>query len=168
MREIFDFLTQHLFITGILIGGIFALFVWLRGLIHLRSLRKEMAKLKETVYTKMQIEAKGIRTQGNELDRLKSENENLRITVSALQQKPERAEIRQLHVYDRAIHAMLARAPGFSQSWELVLKEAEDEIRQTETGVAAFIRKVFLPGKPTLEVTSSTPVMGKDDSREGS
>jgi hypothetical protein len=86
-------------------------------------------------------------TRESELEQLRKTNENLRITVRSLQNKPGRAEIRQLHVYDKAIHSMLAKAPGFAPTWEMVLKEAEDEIAQTETGIGAFMRKVFVPRK---------------------
>jgi len=93
----------------------------------------------------MEIDAKGHKTREDELEKLRKQNENLRITVKSLQQKPNRAEIRQLHVFDKAIHAMLARAPGFAATWEMVLKESEDEIEKSETGITAFMRKVFVP-----------------------
>jgi hypothetical protein len=152
MMEVIDFLRNNPFLFGLLVGLIAVLFVWLRGLLRYRSLGREMAKLKESLYTKMQIDAKGHMTRESELEQLRKANENLRITVHSLQNKPGRAEIRQLHVYDRAIHSMLARAPGFAPTWESVLKEAEDEIVQAETGITAFMRKVFttqkqLPGE---------------------
>ena len=145
--EVVDFFQAHPFLLGLVAGLIAVLFVWARGLLRRRDLNREMARLKESLYTKMQIDAKGHMARESELEQLRKANENLRITVRSLQGKPGRAEIRQLHVYDRAIHSMLARAPGFAPTWEMVLKEAEDEIAQTETGVAAFMRKVFAPGK---------------------
>lgn len=155
MREFFDFLGRHPFITGLLIGFIIALAIWLRGLLQQRSLRREIASLKESLYTKLQIETKGHMTRENELEELKRQNENLRLTVGTLQQKPGRSEIRQLHVYDKAVHSMLARAPGFAPTWEMVVREAEEEVRQTETGITAFFRKVFIP-------QTSLPKTGND------
>ncbi len=147
MMEIVEFFRGHPFLLGLAVGLIAVLFVWVRGLLRCRSLNREMARLKESLYTKMQIDAKGHMTRESELEQLRKTNENLRITVRSLQNKPGRAEIRQLHVYDKAIHSMLAKAPGFAPTWEMVLKEAEDEIAQTETGIAAFMRKVFVPMK---------------------
>ncbi|HON37634.1 MAG: hypothetical protein ACOX3E_08075 [Desulfomonilia bacterium] len=147
MMEVVEFFRGHPFLLGLAVGFIAVLFVWVRGLLRCRSLNREMARLKESLYTKMQIDAKGYMTRESELEQLKKENENLRITVKSLQNKPGRAEIRQLHVYDKAIHSMLARAPGFAPTWEMVLKEAEEEIARTDTGIAAFMRKVFVPRK---------------------
>ncbi|MRR14521.1 hypothetical protein EG833_03660, partial [archaeon] len=84
MKEVFDFLTQHHFIFGILVGFTGVIVVWLRGILQMRVLRKEMLSLKDAMYRKMQIEAKGIDSRENELDRIKCENENLRITVNTL------------------------------------------------------------------------------------
>jgi len=122
MMEVVEFFRGHPFLLGLAVGFIAVLFVWVRGLLRCRSLNREMARLKESLYTKMQIDAKGYMTRESELEQLKKENENLRITVKSLQNKPGRAEIRQLHVYDKAIHSMLARAPGFAPTWEMVLK----------------------------------------------
>jgi len=144
MREVFDFLTLHPFLSGLLVGLVVAIAVWIKGLLRLRSLRKEITSLKESLYTRMQIETKGHMTRENELEVLKKQNENLRITVSSLQNKPGRSEIRQLHIFNRAVHSMLARAPGFAPTWEIVLKEAEEEVQKSETGITAFFRRVFV------------------------
>jgi len=159
MTEAYHFLTGHPFLSGLFLGLALAVFLWVKGLFRQRSLSKEIARLKDSLYTKMQIETKGSMSRENELEELKRQNENLRITVSALQQKPGRAEIRQLHVYDRAVHAMLARAPGFAASWEMVLKEAEEEVKLTETGLAAFVRRVFLPQKPSAGAQEAVPLI---------
>ncbi|MGC9325619.1 MAG: hypothetical protein ACP5G0_12835 [Desulfomonilia bacterium] len=146
--EIIEFFRDNPFPLGLLIGLAIAFIMWARGLIKSRSLNREISKLKESLYTKMQIDAKGHQSRENELEHLRKANENLRITVKSLQQKPGRTEIRQLHVYDKAIHTMLARAPGFAATWEIVLKEAEEDVEKSETGITAFMRRVFMPQKP--------------------
>lgn len=147
MIEVIDFFKEHPFLFGLFVGLLIAIGIWIKGLFRARSLGKEITKLKESLYTKMQIDTKGQLTRENELEQLRKENENLRISMKSLQHKPGRAEIRQLHVYDKAIHAMLAKAPGFAPTWEMVLKEAEEEIQMSETGISAFVRKVFIPQK---------------------
>ncbi len=166
MSDIYYFLTQHPFFTGLLTGLIITVVVWLQSLLKQRTLRKEIANLKESLYTKLQIEAKGHMTRENELDELKRQNENLRVTLRSLQQKPGRAEIRQLHVYDKAVHAMLARAPGFAPTWEMVVREAEEEIRQTESGISAFFRRVFISPSPTLKEGTGTRLIDHEEKKE--
>lgn len=165
--EVVDFFGRHPLVLGLAIGFIAVLLVWVRGLLRQRALKRELAKLKESLYTKMQIDAKGQTTLQGELEQLRQANENLRITIRSLQNKPGRNEIRQLHIYDKAIHAMLARAPGFAATWEMVLKEAEDEIAQSETGITAFVRRVFLPGKqPAGEETGRRLISYDEDDKE--
>ncbi|MFY9398214.1 MAG: hypothetical protein WAR22_07630 [Desulfomonilia bacterium] len=167
MMEVVDFFGRHPLVLGLAIGFIAVLLVWVRGLLRQRALKRELAKLKESLYTKMQIDAKGQTTLQGELEQLRQANENLRITIRSLQNKPGRNEIRQLHIYDKAIHAMLARAPGFAATWEMVLKEAEDEIAQSETGITAFVRRVFLPGKqPAGEETGRRLISYDEDDKE--
>jgi hypothetical protein len=148
MNDIIDFFQAHPFILGLSIGLMIAVFCWVKGLFRSMSLKKEIKQLKESVYTKMQLETKGQMAISDELGTIRKENENLRITVKSLQQKPGRAEIRQFHIYDKAIRTLLGKSPGFGPAWEMVLKEAEEEFHQTETGFRAFVRKVFSPQIP--------------------
>ena len=53
-----------------------------------------------------------------EMEALKKDNENLRISVKTLGQKPGRAELRQFNIYDNALRKMMLQAPGFSSAWE--------------------------------------------------
>jgi len=164
--EVIDFFRQHHFLFGLFIGLLIAIGIWIKGLVKARKLSKETAKLKESLYTKMQIDTKGHMTRENELEQLRKENENLRVSLKSLQQKPGRAEVRQLHVYDKALHSMLAKAPGFAPTWEMVLKEAEEEIRLTETGFSAFMRKVFVPGKSLPKDTHEAKLIDYEEKKE--
>jgi len=76
---------------------------------------------------------------------LKQENENLRISVQTLGQKPGRAELRLLNIYDAALRKMMLQAPGFSSAWEVSLREAEKEYEENEKGLKSIIKKVFGP-----------------------
>jgi len=164
--EFIDFLKQHPFLFGFFIGLLITIGVWIKGLLKTRGLNKEIAKLKESLYTKMQIDTKGHMTRENELEQLRKHNENLRVSLKSLQQKPGRAEIRQLHVFDKAIHSMLAKAPGFAPTWEMVLKDAEEEIRQTESGISAFVRKVFIPGKSLPKDTEDAKLIDYEEKKD--
>lgn len=151
---------------GLLVGLFVCLVVWVRGWLDRRTLRREIEELKNSLFTKLKIETKAQVAMDGELAALKQQNENLRITVAALQQKAGRAELRQLQVYDRAIHMMLANAPGFAPAWEDVVQRAEAEMREAETGVGAFVRKVFvaqLPARKADKEPASLPRKDEDE-----
>ena len=110
-----------------------------------RKLTEENNSLRQHLHTKMEVDAEGNRKLREDIDELKTQNENLRVTVQTLRNKPGRAEIRLLHVYDKAINDMITRSPGFGSAWQMVLDEAEKEIAQADTGIKAFVKKVFRP-----------------------
>jgi hypothetical protein len=148
MSDVINFFQSHPFYLGLVIGLLLAFFTWVKGILKSMSLRKEIRQLKESMYTKMKVETKGQLALDDEIGHLRNENENLRVSVKSLQQKPGRAEIRQLHIYDKAIRTLLGKSPGFGPAWEMVLKEAEEDFRHTETGLRAFVRQVFSPVIP--------------------
>jgi len=137
------FFGAHPFLFGLGTGLTVALFFWLRLVYAEYSHGRRVETLKGMLGTKMEVEARGQGALKEEMEKLRKQNENLRITVQTLRQKPGRAEVRQLHVYDAAVRSLLSRSPGFGPAWETVLKEAEAELAETETGVKAFVRRVF-------------------------
>ena len=50
-----------------------------------------------------------------------------------------------LAVYDRAIRILNQNAPGFSPVWEKAVKESEEELPNSETGVSSMLRRAFRP-----------------------
>jgi len=138
----------HPFVLGLGLGLILAVVLWIQGIWKRRSLVKDIANLREHLHTQMEISAKGNESSKSELEALKKQAENLRITVATLKAKPGRAELRTLHIYDKAIHLMFEKAPGFAPAWEGILKEAEQDMQQTEKGFFPLIRKVFRPSLP--------------------
>lgn len=143
-----EWLLDHPFVLGLGIGLILAIVVWVQGFLKRRSLVREIAKLKQHLHTHMEISAKGNESNKSELETLKKQAENLRITVGTLKAKPGRAELRTLHIYDKAVHLMFEKAPGFAPAWEGILKEAEQDMEETEKGFFPLIRKAFRPSLP--------------------
>lgn len=129
------------FAAGLFLGLIFWWHQWRAA----RALRRETARLYEQLALDMRIRDRGHKSQLDELENLRMQNENLRITVSTLRGKPGRAELDLLHIYDRAIHEMCQRAPGFAPTWELLLREAREEMAKTDSGIIAFVRRAFRP-----------------------
>jgi hypothetical protein len=143
MNDFIDFLNDHPFVLGLLVGLMVAAAVWVRALLHTLSNDRATAKLKDLLHTKLEVEARSHQALIEELNGLRTKNENLRVTVKGLQQKPDRADLRQLHIYDAALRMLLARSPGFAPAWQAVLDEAERKMAETETGLSAFVRRVL-------------------------
>ena len=125
--------------------GAVGLYTWLSGLAKSREARKEVRRLREHLNTQMDITQRGNTAMKAELDTLKTQNENLRVQVREWQTKPGPGEMRQLAVYDRAIRILNQNAPGFSPVWERAVKESEEEIAATDTGVSSVLRRAFRP-----------------------
>ena len=131
---------------------------WISGLAKSREARREVKRLREHLHTQMDITSRGNTAMRAELDTLKTQNENLRVAVKEWQTKPGRSEIRTLAVYDRAIRILNQNAPGFSPVWERAVKESEDEIVSSESGMSAMLRRAF---RPFAALGNGTPTEAK-------
>src|SRR5690606_28025500 len=95
--------------------------------------------LQNHLNTQLKINASGNESLQKELETLKQQNETLRINNTALQQKPGRAEQRQLHVYESAVRVMREQAPGFAPAWEKAVRQAETELDAADTGLKKLV-----------------------------
>jgi len=151
-----------LFIIGGVVVGWFLSFI--KSRFEVSKYKKEIKEYKEHLNRQMKITNEGNKNLEEELKQLQKENENLRITIQTLGQKPGRAEIKLLNIYDAALRKMQMKAPGFSSAWEMSLQEAESEYEANETGLKSIIKKVF---KPSLSQTSEQRVREIGDMQEG-
>ena len=135
--------TVLLIIAGIIFGGVIS---YLKSLLTIRKHKKELKEYKDHLDRQMKITNAGNETLVKELDTIKKEAENLRISVQTLNQKPGRAELRLLNIYDAALRKMMSQAPGFSTAWENSLQEAEREYEANESGLKSIVSKVFGSG----------------------
>jgi len=140
------------FTWGLLLGLLIAAFLWKAGFTarrhvarELKRVEAEMKDLQSHLNTQLKINASGNETMQSELTSLRQQNENLRMNNAALQQKPGRAEQRQLQVYEIAIRSMREQAPGFAAAWEKALRQGEAELDATESGLKKLVRRV-IPG----------------------
>ena len=140
--ENLNFDIQSLLI-GLGIGLLLVLIVYTREAMKRKAIRGEISTLKNHLQNKMEIEAEATEGRRKEIDKLKKENENLRITNQTLAQKPGRREVMNLHVYQRAIAIMTESAQGFAPMWQRALREAEAELEQSDQGGSSFIRKII-------------------------
>ncbi|MCU0780789.1 MAG: hypothetical protein MUF04_06780, partial [Akkermansiaceae bacterium] len=116
-----------------------------------KRLHGEMRDLQSHLNTQLKINATGNEKLLAELESLRSQNETLRVNLAALQQKPGRAELRQLQVFDGAIRTLREQAPGFAPAWEKAVRQAETELEAADSGLMKLVRRVIpgLPGAPT-------------------
>jgi len=136
---------QHLtdpVVLGPVIGIVIALLALIKTWFSRRAMTRENASLLRNHVFIHDTATTSMRT---ELEKLRQQNENLRISVASLRNKPEQAELRMLYVYDHAIKVMVSRSPGFAPVWESVVAEAELTVRQVDTGVIAWIRRSIRP-----------------------
>ena len=157
MKDILiNVLTAH-FTWGLLAGLVFAAWAFCSGWSARRALRREVRRLEEHCRTQLELDAKGRQSLLDENASLKQQAENLRISLADLKNKPDKAEILKLHLYDRAIHLMYERAPGFAPAWESTLKDAQAELDKTATGILPFIRRLVRPSLGAGTAAATAP-----------
>ncbi len=145
-------------LIGLGIGILLCIVIWIQGRIKtnqkIKSFVEENAQLKSHLNTQMTITAKGNDAVQKDISDKQKTIDNLKSTISALKEKPGRDKLRVLYVYDKAIHIMFEKHPGFATMWAGVLKEAETEIEKSETGLLPLVKKVFKPGPPMVSAKS--------------
>lgn len=157
---------QQPFTWGLLLGLLIAAFIWKSGFTarrnvgrELKRVEGEMKDLQSHLNTQLKINASGNESLQAELESLRKQNETLRVNNAALQQKPGRAEQRQLQIQEIAIRTMREQAPGFAPAWEKALRHGEAEVDASESGLAKLVRRVIpglgnsSPAQPALIVT---------------
>ncbi len=131
------------FTKGLIVGLVFCIIIYVRGFLRRLELTKEVSRLRNHLHTKLEIDSTENERRKNELERLKQERDNLRITVQSLNQKPGRKEIRQYFIYQTAIDIMFEKAPGFAPAWQITLKEAENLFEKSERGVVPLLKRLM-------------------------
>ena len=148
-------------LIGLGVGLVIALIVYIwQRLARNDSDRKnkaEITRLKGMLADRMDLESEGLNKLKAENEELKKANENLRITNANLANKPGRAEVQRLHIYQQAVDRLIINSPGFGAAWQSALKESEEEFAKTYTGTQAFWKKI-LPGKTNAKLIQSDVV----------
>lgn len=136
-------LISNPFAKGLVIGLVVSILIYIRGFIRRNELSKEINRLRSHLHTKLEIDSSENERRKTELDRLKQERDNLRITVQSLNQKPGRKEIRQYFIYQTALDIMFEKAPGFAPAWQITLKEAEGLFEKSEKGMVPLLKRLM-------------------------
>lgn len=135
------------YLIGFAIGLVIALAVFIylvvKRINDQRTHEKEIARLKNMLSDRMDIESEGLKTLKEENAELKKQNENLRITLNTMSQRPGRKEVNRLQVYQLAVDRLTINSPGFGPAWQAALKESEEEFQKNLTGATAFIKRLI-------------------------
>lgn len=145
MQSIINVLTNNPFVQGLVMGLAVAAVVWLQGIAKNRKLNKDVLRLREGLNTHISSSAQNNAQFIKENEDMKKKLSNMEMSLATLAQKPKRAELKTLYVYDKAVHLMYARTPGFATAWESVIREAELEIAKADSGFIPLMKKVFRP-----------------------
>jgi len=130
-------LASH-FTWGLVLGLIFAVL----ALYRVVRLKGEIKRYKRHLSDRLEIDAESVQKKTSELDRLKKENENLRVKVASLNDFPEHRLERDLEIYARAEKRMVVGVPGFAGPWENAKHDALVEIQGEESG-QSLPKRVF-------------------------
>ncbi len=112
---------------------------------------KEIQKYKNMLSDRMELEAEGLKKVKDENEELKRINENLRVSLMALRDKPGRKEMQRLQVLQKAADRLTLNSPGFGPVWQAALKESEDEFQKVYSGFIPFIKR-HIPRPTDAEV----------------
>ncbi len=162
MEFLGDILT-HPFTLGLLLGLVFAALAWFKSLRLQSQLNKQMRMMGE----KIAIEHDNWSTLRADNERLKQENENLRLKIADLNRSPDRRAMRDLEIVARAAQKMVQSAPGFASAWESAKTQSLEELELEERG-KSLTRRLYeglvrkkpsaVPPAPTnLTIESGAP-----------
>ena len=149
----------HWFFWGFLLGFFLCI---LSLLAHMKT-KKELRRLKGHLSDKLEIEAEKMSEMKDKIEKLKGENENLRMKVNTGRvQSDEQALERELEIFARAEKGMVVNAPGFAQAWEKAKEAALTELEAEEAGKSLprrIFKKFFSKGGDTVdaEVVEALP-----------
>jgi hypothetical protein len=130
-------LVSH-FVWGLILGLIFTGL----ALYRIFQMTLEIKRYKRHLSDRLEIEAESVQKKSSELERLRKENENLRVKIASLNDFPERRLERDLEIYARAEKRMVVGVPGFAGPWENAKHDALLEIQGEEAG-QSLPKRVF-------------------------
>ena len=146
----YPFLMQE-FLIGLGIGLVVAAIASLYLSTRIGRVRKEkeeeIARFKDMLSARMELESEG----------LKKANENLRVSLMAMREKPGRKEAQKLQIMQKAVDRLMLNSPGFATAWQVAMHDSEEEFQKMYSGIVPFIKR-HIPGRSEAQLV---------DAREG-
>ncbi len=128
--EIVNVIVKSPFAWGLAVGLCFFIY----ALFRLGASKRELRRYKRMLSDKLEVEAELMQRLKAEKQELERENENLRVEVSILSEKPDAKIEKELEIMLRAEKSMVLNAPGFPSAWEAAKSNAADEIANELAG----------------------------------
>ena len=140
------------FTWGLALGLLFFALSWWG---HFKT-KHEFRRFRKHLSDKLDLNAAQLEALKKERETLLKENENLRLRIGMLAEKPDAKIARDLEILARAEKRMVLRAPGFAPAWEAAKSEAADEVAQEEMGKSLpkrYFNRLF--GNASLKLLDS-------------
>lgn len=161
-------------IVNVIVGSPFAwglavgLGFFVYALFRLAASKRELRRYKRMLSDKLEVEAELLHGLKQEKRELEQENENLRVEVSLLSEKPDAKIEKELEILVRAEKSMILSAPGFPAAWEMAKANAVNEIDSELAGKSMpkrLFRKLFGKGTPIegVEALNAPQKQGEQD-----
>ena len=156
----YPFLMQE-FLIGLGIGLVVAAIASLYLSTRIGRVRKEkeeeIARFKDMLSARMELESEGLKKVREENEELKKANENLRVSLMAMREKPGRKEAQKLQIMQKAVDRLMLNSPGFATAWQVEMHDSEEEFQKMYSGIVPFIKR-HIPGRSEAQLV---------DAREG-
>ena len=125
-------------IYGFLLGSVFLVMALWN---HWKT-KREFSRYKSHLSDKLELDSRNLQELNKERTRLAQENENLRVQIARLNEKPDNKLQRELEVLARAEKHMMMNAPGFAPAWEMAKSQAASSLQSEESG-QSFPQRIF-------------------------
>ena len=148
MEQVTNFFTYP-FTWGLCLG---LLFFFFSATAHFKT-KRELRRYRKHLSDKLELEARQYEIVRREKDSVAKENENLRLRIGQLNEKPEQKMLRDLEVLSRAEKRMILQAPGFAGAWEGAKSAAIEELTAEDQG-RSLPKRIFTRLFGTSTVTN--------------
>ncbi len=148
--DIVNVIVKSPFAWGLTVGLAFFVYALFRS----SATKRELKRYKRMLSDKLEVEAELMQRLKAEKRELEQENENLRVEVSILSEKPDAKFEKELEILLRAEKSMILNAPGFPAAWEMAKANAAEEIANELAGKSMpkrIFKKLFGKGASVPE-----------------
>ena len=110
-------------IVGLAVAVVLSVALLSKSSAQKKAAKEEVEKYRRMLQDRMELESEGLNKLKEENAELKKQNENLRISLNTMSQKPGRKEMQRLDVYQTASERLSMNSPGFAPVWQAALKD---------------------------------------------
>lgn len=139
---------------GIAIAAVVALYFSVRVGKVRKEKEAEVSKYKTMLSDRMELESEGLRKVKEENEELRKANENLRVSLLVMREKPGRKEVQKLQIMQKAVDRLTLNSPGFATAWQVAMHDSEEEFQRMYSGIVPFIKR-HIAGKSEAQLVEA-------------